>query len=108
MEYAHVFMSAARAGVAPSADTLMLPHWSEQDWIELLSRTRPRRVAPHEIIIARGKEPVARLTPVAGGKRRLKYGALKGKLNIPDGFFFDPLPEEELRLWEGDDEDTLG
>jgi hypothetical protein len=32
-------------------------------------------------------------------------GLLKGKYNLPDEFFFDPLPEEELRLWEGEDED---
>ena len=31
------------------------------------------------------------------------YGShahLRGK--IPDSFFFDPLPEDELKLWEGD------
>ena len=28
--------------------------------------------------------------------------------DLPDSFFFDPLPEEELRPWEGDeDEDDL-
>jgi hypothetical protein len=30
-----------------------------------------------------------------------RFGALKGKLKLPDAFFFDPLPEEEQRLWEG-------
>ena len=33
-------------------------------------------------------------------KRRRGYGALKGKIKLDDSFF-DPLPEEELRLWEG-------
>ena len=29
-----------------------------------------------------------------------QFGSLKGKIKIDDSFF-DPLPEEELRLWEG-------
>lgn len=34
--------------------------------------------------------------------RRRVAGAMKGKWpEIPDSFFFDPLPEDELELWEG-------
>jgi hypothetical protein len=34
---------------------------------------------------------------------------MKGKLSLPDSFFFDPLPEHELKLWEGgNDEDSAG
>jgi prevent-host-death family protein len=69
-----------------------------------LSKLTARAEAGEKIIIARGREPVARLMPLAGGKRRPVFGALKGKLNIPDAFFFEPLPEEELALWEGGDE----
>lgn len=72
-----------------------------------LSKLIARAEAGEEIVIARGKDPVVRLTPVATAKRRPTFGALKGKYNIPDEFFFDPLPEEELRLWEGEDEDPL-
>ncbi len=32
------------------------------------------------------------------GKRQ--PGALKGKIKITDAFF-EPLPEDELKLWEG-------
>jgi hypothetical protein len=42
-----------------------------------------------------------RLTPVAVRTGRREPGLLKGKYDLPDEFFFDPLPEEELRLWEG-------
>ena len=53
-----------------------------------------------EVIIARNGKPVARLVAVnRRGKRQ--PDVLKGKITIPDSFF-DPLPEEELRLWEGD------
>jgi prevent-host-death family protein len=65
-----------------------------------LSKLIARAEAGEEIVIARGKEPVVRLTPVTGGKRRPTFGILKGKVNIPDSFFFDPLPEDELKFWE--------
>jgi hypothetical protein len=35
-------------------------------------------------------------------KKRRTPGFLKGKFDIPDAFFFDPLPGEELRAWEGE------
>jgi len=72
-----------------------------------LSKLIARAEAGEEIIIARGKQPVAKLTSLAAGKERPVFGALKGKLNIPDAFFFEPLPEEELALWEGGDEDPV-
>ena len=72
-----------------------------------LSKLIARAEAGEEIVIARGKEPVAKLTPIATPKRRPRFGALQGQLNIPDSFFFDPLPAEELKLWEGADEDPL-
>jgi antitoxin (DNA-binding transcriptional repressor) of toxin-antitoxin stability system len=56
------------------------------------------------------KTPVARieaLPPPNPNPKRL--GALEHlNLTIPDSFFFDPLPEEELRMWEeGDPDDPL-
>jgi prevent-host-death family protein len=72
-----------------------------------LSKLIARAEAGEEIVIARGKEPVVKLIPVARRKRRPGFGALKGKLNIPDSFFFDPLPEDELQLWEGGGEDSF-
>jgi prevent-host-death family protein len=70
-----------------------------------LSKLIARAEAGEEIVIARGKEPVVKLIPVAGAKRKRVPGRYKGMFNIPDSFFFDPLPEEELRLWEGSDDD---
>ena len=53
-----------------------------------------------EVVIARNGKPVVRLVAFTQqGKRQ--PDVLKGKITIPDSFF-DPLPEEELRLWEGD------
>jgi prevent-host-death family protein len=69
-----------------------------------LSKLIERAEWGEEIIIARGRKPVVRLVPVglpAHVRRRRAFGVLKGKLKLPDSFFFDPLPEEELSAWEG-------
>jgi prevent-host-death family protein len=72
-----------------------------------LSKLIERVEAGEEIIIARGKRPVARLVPMdvpSHVLRRRAFGALKGKLKLPDSFFFDPLPEDELAAWEGNED----
>jgi prevent-host-death family protein len=69
-----------------------------------LSKLIERVEKGEEVIIARGKKPVARLVPVdvpAYVRRRRSFGMLKGKLKLPDSFFFDALAEEELKVWEG-------
>ena len=64
-----------------------------------LSRLIARVEAGEEVVFTRRGKPVARLVPCKlRGKRR--SGVLKGKAAITDDFF-DPLPEEELKLWEG-------
>ena len=68
-----------------------------------LSRLIADALAGEDVVIARGKEPVVRLVPVAGKPRR-KPGTLQGKIDIGPAFF-DPLPEDELALWEGGDKD---
>lgn len=51
-----------------------------------------------EVIIARGKEPVAKLEPYK--KPKFKFGILEGQLGEgPD--WFEPMSEEDLKLWEG-------
>ena len=69
-----------------------------------LSKLIERAEKGEEIVIARGKKPVARLVPMgtpAHVLRRRAFGALEGRLKLPDSFFFGPLPEEELALWDG-------
>ncbi len=56
-----------------------------------------------EIVIARNGKPVARVVPFEESKKKRRVpGALKHLAPIPDSFFFDPLPEEELSAWEGE------
>jgi prevent-host-death family protein len=71
-----------------------------------LSKLIARAEAGEEIVIARGKQPVVRLAPmeVAAPKPQRVPGAWAGKIKIgPE--FFEPLPEKELRLWEGRGDD---
>jgi prevent-host-death family protein len=69
-----------------------------------LSRLIARVLAGEEVTIARGKEPVVKLMPVnEPPKAKRKLGHLAhlippGKDPLEDGFW-DPLPEEDLKLW---------
>ena len=72
-----------------------------------LSRLIPRAEAGEEIVIARGMDPVVRLQLVTPKAEPRKPGRLMGIPPLPDSFFFDPLPEDELRLWEGHGPDPM-
>lgn len=65
-----------------------------------LSRLIEQALRGEEVIIARGDKPVVRLVPVDAPRPRRRFGSLKGQIEVPDSFF-EPLPEVELRLWEG-------
>lgn len=72
-----------------------------------LSQLIARAEAGEEIIIARDGDPIVRLdlvrSDIIAERRRRARGLWKDKLDkIPDSVWFDPLPEEELRLWEGE------
>lgn len=53
-----------------------------------------------DVITDEGR-PVTRL--VLPQPTRFKFGALKGKVTGPIPDFFEPMPEAELKLWEGGD-----
>jgi prevent-host-death family protein len=63
-----------------------------------LSRLILRVEAGEEIVIARGRTPVARLVPMTPAPRRV-FGALREKIAIQPQFF-EPLPPGELEVWE--------
>lgn len=64
-----------------------------------LSQLLARVEAGEEIVLARGKVPIAKLVPFrlpAGGRR---FGTLQGTVSVgPE--FFHPLSEDELVAWE--------
>lgn len=79
-------------------------HYAKTNLSKLIARVE----AGEEVVIMRGKTPVARLAPIETKIMKRRFGMLKGKIpDLPDEFFFDPLPEEELRLWEGEGEDPF-
>jgi prevent-host-death family protein len=64
-----------------------------------LSQLLARVEAGEEIILARGKEPIAKLVPFRAPPIRRRFGALRGIVSVgPE--FFEPLPEQELTTWE--------
>jgi len=55
-----------------------------------------------DVVLARRAVPIARLVGIPPKtKRRAKVGALKGRISF-DERFFDPLPDDELALWNGE------
>jgi len=64
-----------------------------------LSRLLARVEAGEEIVLARGKEPVAKLVPFRPPASKRRFGALRGTVSVgPE--FFEPLPAHELDAWE--------
>ncbi len=60
-----------------------------------LSKLIARVEAGEEIVIARGRTPVARLTSIRPPSIARRFGALKGVVSVgPE--FFEPLSEAEL------------
>lgn len=65
-----------------------------------LSRLVERALAGEDVVIARAGVPAVRLVPVQQtGKRRL--GQWRGKVKFREDFDA-PLPEDELKLWNGE------
>jgi prevent-host-death family protein len=61
-----------------------------------LSRLIKEAQSGKEVIITRGKQPVAKIVPLASAAKKRIPGSMKGQLwAAPDAF--DPLTDEELR-----------
>jgi prevent-host-death family protein len=64
-----------------------------------LSQLLARVEAGEEIVVSRGRTPIAKIVPFTPPASKRQPGMLKGKISIgPE--FFDPLPEEELAGFE--------
>jgi len=70
-----------------------------------LSKLVKRALEGEEIQITTGRErkPVVRIVAIEPVRPNRRLGFLKGKIEVgPE--FFEPLPEDELRLWNGEGE----
>lgn len=63
-----------------------------------LSRLVQRAARGEEVVISRGKTPVARLVAVTLEPTARVFGAMKGRAKVTAAFF-DPLPDAELATW---------
>lgn len=116
MDQASTFMRASREAASSSADILLLPEWTETDWLELLARTQPRVVSANEIIIARGSQERALYFTAAGefevGGAYVGGVSLTWLARIPTGSvfgeqsFFDGLPRS-ANVWAHADGELL-
>lgn len=56
-----------------------------------------------DVVISRGRDPVVRVVPYDAPPRAQRRAGTR-KTSVPfDMSFFEPLPEEHLRAWEGRD-----
>ena len=63
-----------------------------------LSRLVQPAARGEEVVITRGKTPVARLVAVTLEPTARVFGAMKGRAKVTAAFF-DPLPDANLKTW---------
>lgn len=65
-----------------------------------LSQLVDQAAAGEDVVVSRHGKPLVRITRLEAPKRRIRFGLLKGKLNIPADFDA-PLPDDVLASFEG-------
>ena len=65
-----------------------------------LSQLVDQAASGHDVVVSRNGKPLVRITQLEGPKRRIRFGGLRGRVQIaPD---FDALlPDEVLAGFEG-------
>jgi prevent-host-death family protein len=80
------------------ADPFINVHEAKTNFSKLLERAH----AGEEIILAKAGVPYAKLVPYEPpAKPRRQPGGWPELRTIPDSVWFDPMPDDELALWEG-------
>lgn len=77
-----------------ATNTMYNVHEAKTQFSRLLDRAH----RGEEIILAKGGKPYAKLVPIGPGAAR-QPGLLKFRLGEA---FFEPLPGDELKTWEGE------
>ena len=79
----------------------MVTHVTVHEAKTHLSRLIAEALDGGEVVISRGKVPAVKLVPVGPARGPRKPGSMKGLISI-DERFFEPLPDDELALWNGE------
>ena len=66
-----------------------------------LSKLIASALEGEEVVIARGSQPVVKLTPLNPTPNKRAFGAFKDAFELTDAFF-EPLPDDEAALWAGE------
>ena len=83
---------------APSKIDVVNVHDAKTHFSKYLERAH----GGEEILICKAGKPYARLVPLADEpKKKRTPGGWPELAAIPDSVWFDPLPDDELDLWEG-------
>lgn len=89
------------ADADPRRPAVVNVHEAKTHFSKLLERAH----AGEEIVLAKAGKPYAKLGPIEPSpppKKRVA-GRLQGVIPpIPHSVWFDPMPEEELRLYDGE------
>lgn len=65
-----------------------------------LSRLVARAARGEEVIIAKGRRPIAKLVALDAAGPKREFGAMRGRARTSKAFF-EPLPADELDHWTG-------
>jgi prevent-host-death family protein len=65
-----------------------------------LSQLVDKAASGEDVIVSRNGKPLVRITQLAGIRRPIKFGVLKGKLRVAADFDA-PLPDDVLAGFEG-------
>jgi prevent-host-death family protein len=65
-----------------------------------LSQLVDKAAAGEDVVVSRNGKPLVRITRLEPAKRRIRFGVLKGRLDVPDDFD-TPLPTAVLAAFEG-------
>ena len=63
-----------------------------------LSRLLARAARGEEVVIAKGRRPIAKLVAVDAVPPKRKFGAMRGRAKTTSAFF-EPLPADALDRW---------
>lgn len=68
-----------------------------------LSKLLDRAVAGEDVIIAKAGKPMVRLVRIEAHREAVKRtsGGWPELAAIPDSVWLDPMPDDELALWQG-------